>query len=455
MYVLDADRTILFANAACTEWLGVEEESLVGMHCNYHGGAVDDAVTALAARLCPPPEAFDGVCRSSRVAPPSESEERDRTVLFAPLADAEGCGVLAVVVDEGEEGSRAAKGAAEESHALHQRLIELRREFGLDRSLHRLVGESLSARRVREQMQVASAVRTRVILVGPAGCGAEALARAIHYGRPAPHGRLLPLACPLLDAELLQGAITELKRPAIYRDAAPPGTLLLLEVDRLSPTAQDELAGFLMLPDFELHTLATSETSLLELAAGGAFRRDLALALSTLEIILAPLAERPEDVPLLAQQLLEAGNARGGAQRTGFTPEALDLLADYQWPGDVDELAAMVQQARENAKGPLLDADDLPERLHVAAHAAAYPPKQDEPIDLDRLLAEIEGEVIRRALERAKGNKSKAAQLLGVTRARLHRRLAQDDNGMQPKPPAEPEAPVDQQPDFREIGDDD
>jgi DNA-binding NtrC family response regulator len=427
----------------------------VGTQCNYHGGAADDAVTALAAHLCPPPEAFGGACRSSRVAPPSESEEQDRSVLFVPLADAEGCGVLAVVVDEGEEGSRAAQGAAEESHALHQRLIDLRREFGLDHSLDRLVGDSLSARRVREQMQVASAVRTRVTLVGPAGCGAEALARAIHYGRPAPHGRLLPLACPLLDAELLQGAITELKRPAMYRDAAPPGTLLLLEVDRLSPGAQDELAGFLMLPDFELHTLATSETSLLELAAGGPFRRDLALALSTLEIVLAPLAERPEDVPLVAQQLLEAGNAGGGAQRTGFTPEALDLLADYHWPGDVDELAAMVQQARENAKGPLLDADDLPERLHVAAHAAAYPPKNEESIDLDRLLAEIEGEVIRRALERSRGNKSKAAQLLGVTRARLHRRLAQDDNGVQPKPAVEPAAPVDQQPDFREIEDDD
>jgi DNA-binding NtrC family response regulator len=454
MYVLDAERTILFVNAACTQWLGVEEESLVGTQCNYHDGAADDAATAVAARLCPAPEVFDGAWRSSRVAPPSASNEQNRTVLFVPLDNAEGCGVLAVVVDEGEVDSLPANDAAEESHALHQRLIELRREFGLDRSLDRLVGESLSTRRVREQMQVASAVRTSVTLVGPAGCGAEMLARAIHYGRPAPHGRLVPLACPLLDAELLQGAVTELKRPAIYRDAATPGTLLLLEVDRLSPAAQDELAGFLMLPDFELHTLATSETSLLKLAEAGVYRRDLALALSTLEIVLAPLAERPEDVPLLAQQLLEAGNARGGAQRAGFTPEALDLLADYHWPGDVDELAAMIQQARESASGPLLHAEDLPERLHLAAHAAAYPPKNDEPIDLDRLLAEVEGEVIKRALERAGGNKSKAAQLLGVTRARLHRRLAQDDNGRQPEPPTKSEVPLDQPPDFREIEDD-
>ncbi|MEQ8790262.1 MAG: helix-turn-helix domain-containing protein [Pirellulaceae bacterium] len=460
MYVLDAQRTILFTNAACTKWLGVQEESLVGQRCDYHDGDASQPLAALAARLCPPPEVFSGVRCSAQVSPPAAEDRRDRNVLFLPLGEDDDCAVLAVVgVDAGPDTPNTTTAdPAEEALALHRRLIELRREFGLDRSLDRLVGESLAARRVREQVQVAAAVRSRVTLIGPAGCGAEEVARAIHYRRAAPRGRLLPLACPLLDAELLQGTITELKRPSAYRGNEPPGTLLLLEVDQLSPVAQDELAGFLMLPGFELHTLATSKTSLTALAEGGEFRRDLAYALSTIEITLAPLAGRIEDIPLLAQQLLETGNARGGAQFTGFTPEALDMLADYHWPGDVEELAATVGQARGAARRPLIDVGDLPQRLHLAKQAAAHPAKTEEPIDLDALLAEIEAELIRRALERARGNKSKAAELLGVTRARLHRRLAQGDNGEKSESPAEspPESDVhfDLEPDFREIEDD-
>lgn len=470
MYVLDGQRTILFCNAACADWLGVEEEALVGRQCNYHGGAPgasepggeaadDDRPALLAARLCPPPEVFDGCCRSAEVHPPGSDESVPRRVLFVPLEDADGGAVLAVAHAAGEvlvgDGDVADEGR--EARQLHQQLLQLRREFGLDRAADRLRGESIAARRMRDQLQAACASRVRVVLVGGAGSGAETLAHDLHHRRPEPRGRLVPLACPLLDAELVQATITELKRPAAYRDSRPQGTLLLLDVDQLSSSAQDELAGFLMLPGFELHTIATSAASLPQLAEMGEFRRDLASALATLEIVLTPLAERSEDIPLLTQQLLEAGNARGGKQLTGFTSEALDMLAAYPWPGDVDELAGMIDRARESAAGPLVGVSDLPERVHLAAHAAAYPPRDDEPIELDRLLADIESELIHRALERAKGNKSKAAQLLGVTRARLHRRLAQGEEETPRPEPVEEQAEVqfEMQPDFREIGDED
>src|SRR5207245_1208235 len=100
-----------------------------------------------------------------------------------------------------------------------------------------------------------------------------------------------------------------------------------------------ELAGFLALPNIELHTLATSRTSLQRLAAKGKFRRDLAYALSTLTIVLPPLASRREDIPLLAQHLVEQTNTMGQKQLAGFQAAAIEVLASLPWRGNIDELA--------------------------------------------------------------------------------------------------------------------
>src|SRR5690606_10611834 len=149
-----------------------------------------------------------------------------------------------------------------------------------------------------------------------------------------------------------------------------PGVLLLLNVDQLPASGQSELAGFLELPGFYLSTLATSRRSLRELPEEE-FHRDLALQLSTLVIELPSLAERREDVPLLAQLLLEDANAESERQFTGFTEDALDALAGHRWSGNLDELAEVVRQARARAQGPRIGVEDLPETLRLAAHADA------------------------------------------------------------------------------------
>ena len=106
-----------------------------------------------------------------------------------------------------------------------------------------------------------------------------------------------------------------------------------------------------------------------------------------------------------------------------FSPEALDRLDGYGWPGNVDELAQMVAEAHERAEGVEIQVDELPERIRLAADAAAHPHRAEETIVLDEFLGRIERELIRRALARAKGNKTRAAKLLGMTRPRLYRRL--------------------------------
>ena len=138
------------------------------------------------------------------------------------------------------------------------------------------------------------------------------------------------------------------------------------------------------------------------------------------------MRERIEDLPLLAQMFLEEINATAGRQVAGFTPEALDQLAAYPWPGNLDELADVVRavaragrrcrkSVRAICRGRFIWRPTRPSVRRAAT----------EPIDLERLLAKIETELIERALAEAKGNKTRAANLLGLTRPRLYRRLVQ------------------------------
>jgi DNA-binding NtrC family response regulator len=112
-------------------------------------------------------------------------------------------------------------------------------------------------------------------------------------------------------------------------------------------------------------------------------------------------------------------------QLQGFTPEALDQLAAYSWPGNIDELSGLVHEACRAAEGRLVTPRDLPQRIYLAAAAERRPRRGDESIDLGSFLAGVELELIQRALRRAKGNKTKAAKLLGLTRPRLYRRMVQ------------------------------
>jgi DNA-binding NtrC family response regulator len=235
----------------------------------------------------------------------------------------------------------------------------------------------------------------------------------------------VPLSCALLDAELLQTTITGFAQRCQRLQPKRPGALLMLDVDQLPPQAQSELAGFLTLPKFTLHVIAIARTNVLDKNAGVAFDRELAHALSTLVIELPPLAERREDIPLLAQHFLESFNAEGGRQLSGFTPEALDLLSEYKWPHNVEQLREFVLKACRQAEGLQVDANDLPEAIRLASQAEKLQKKHSsvQEINLDQFLEEVEKELIQRALRQAKGNKAKAARMLGVSRPRLLRRV--------------------------------
>jgi DNA-binding NtrC family response regulator len=234
----------------------------------------------------------------------------------------------------------------------------------------------------------------------------------------------VPLACAALETNLLRSTLRALRaKHAAQRSAG--GTLLLGEVDSMPTEAQEDLLEFLADGSLGMRVVSTSTRLLGEVEAEGRFSHDLACRLSTLVIELPALVRRLDDLPLLAQALVEETNATSTRQMAGFTAEAIDLLAAYPWPGNVDELLAVVQAAHERAQGGEITAPDLPKQIHWSVDAVNHPARQDEPIVLVEFLARVERELIARAMRRAKGNKSKAAKLLGLTRPRLYRRLVQ------------------------------
>jgi transcriptional regulator with PAS, ATPase and Fis domain len=428
VYALDQRRRIVYGNAACFAWLGLEPRQLVGKTCDYHSPPAHELDQFAPNYLCPPPETFSGHPRSGEIAwTGSDGTLVRRIARFVPLGfpdETSTCPVMVFVDGQDvpeRESRRAGSLRSEDLHAaLRDMLGGMGQRFGLDQ----VVGDHPAIARAREVIRLAAATDSRTLVIGPPGSGREYIARAVHFGGglrdSAP---LAPLACNLLDAELLDETIASFVASCAELQIERPATLLLLEVDQLPADAQRALAGILSIRELNLRTVATSRRRLIELASENRFREDLAFSLSTLEIAIPPLSQRRDDIPLLAQFFLERRNATGGKQLSGFASDAIERLIAYDWPGNIDELAELVSAACNRAQGSQVTVADLPQRLELAAQAAARPSAGREPIQLDLFLEEVEQELLRRALERAKGNKAKAARLLGVTRSRVVRRL--------------------------------
>jgi transcriptional regulator with PAS, ATPase and Fis domain len=438
LYAIDHERRILFANSACCNWLGVSVDDVVGRQCNYSAGG-DDRLTAICGALFPPPEAFSGEVTSGEICRPASIdrafESRPATFVRINGTDAKTAAVLvAIVTGKQSEISNSESRTAESLHSL---LVQLRSDLGKLFAINQLIGTSDEITRVREQVRLAAHSGTRALIIGPPGSGREHVARSIHYNQPTESiGPLVAIDCRLVDAEQMQARLTSLLRNQHERPTDRPPAALLLEVDRLKPTAQQELAGFMQLPKIELKTLATSRVSLDKLVAKGRFRADLASRLSTLVIRLPPLAARRADIPLLAQHFLEVRNTRAETQLAGFQPAAVELLLNLSWKKNIDQLAAAIEEACSRSSGPRVGVADFPDWVHLAQDDASRPRRDAEPIQLDSFLAEIEKELLLRAMRAARGNKSRAAALLGLSRQRLIRRLVQ--LGLAPKPVDEP-----------------
>ncbi len=429
VYVVDGRRRIVFCNRACEDWTGVPRDELIGIECQYHSREDVSPARAAAAALCPPPAVLSGEPLVVEVSvAPSDRPASSRLAQFVPLGlEADDAVAVVVVVSDEDEPTEVPARPVDELDAaeLHQRLRQHRKRLKDTYRVDSLIGISPAIARVRSQIVLAAGSDVNVSLSGPPGSGRQHVARAIHYSRTTEVGPLVPLACPLLGSELLSTTITALVH---FEDKPQTGghpALLLRDADCLPAEVQAWLADRMAAARFPLRIISTARRPLVVLAGRGDFREDLACALTTIAIELPSLVDRLEDLPLLAQAFLERINAEGQKQLGGFSPRALDRLAAYSWPEGIDELSDVVGESHQQCEAHEVTESDLPKRIRFSTDAMALPRATEEPIVLDEFLAEIETELIQRALKRAKGNKTKAAKLLGLNRPRLYRRLVQ------------------------------
>jgi DNA-binding NtrC family response regulator len=315
---------------------------------------------------------------------------------------------------------------------LHRIIRQFRRAQAAQYATETLLGENAAMCKVRAQVAAAAASGANTLICGRPGTGRSHVARAIHYRAAGDsHVKLVPVDCELANDDLLRRAFSALRDGDA--DASHRATLLLENLDRLAEFHQSQLIEAIRLNALPARIIATCRSQIACVEEPAEDQQstpaiiDAALldAVSTITIQLPRLCERLEDLPILAQFFLEAANRDRGKQVGSLRSEALDLLALHTWPGELDELRDVIVAAHRTASTHEITPADLPAVVHHASKAAAHVRRQPERIVLDDLLANIEKEAIVRALAQSGGNKTDAAELLGMTRPRLYRRLLQ------------------------------
>jgi DNA-binding NtrC family response regulator len=457
MYAIDARRQILYCNAALADWLGLEPTQIVGRYVEYHSEPAAESqsprpAASPLAGLCPPPRTLAGeqsvgtvgcVGRGGRLV--------HRHADFLPLSTASGQaahagqlktgdgaldgGVFVVLAaaDMSAQELSAELSAEPSSDELHRVIRSFRRRQSADYAIDSLLGESSAMRRVRAQVAAAAASQANVLIRGRRGSGRGHVARAIHYQAPTGTiGRLLLFDCEVASEDLLRRTLDSL---AGVGSSRVRDTLLVTKLDQLPQELQSQLlvavrnsaphARFVATLNPEPSRRGRDEDE--TVAARSGIAQSLVNSLSTITIDVPRLADRLEDLPLLAQCFLESLNCGSAKQVGSVSAETLDLMAMYRWPGELDELRSVITAAHAACSTHEFSPADLPPVVHHAARAAALPRRAEEDVVLDELLASIEREVITRAMAQADGNKAAAAKLLGMTRPRLYRRLVQLD----------------------------
>ena len=331
------------------------------------------------------------------------------------------------------------------ARALKQRHLEsenvtLKQQLNTRFGLENIIGRSAPMEEVLELVQAVAPARTSVLILGESGTGKELIAKAIHQLSPRRDHPMVTVHCAALSPTLLEselfgherGAFTGAHERRVGRfEQAQGGTLFLDEIGEIDQATQVKLLRFLGERTFErvgsnktlsadVRVVTATNKNLGALVKEGKFREDLFFRLSVVEVPLPPLRERKNDLPLLVTAFIKEFATENGKNVNAISHEAMQTLVDYSWPGNVRELRTAIEHAVVLARADSISVRDLPQNIRL---------RDEQELGGDPLTAhdltvkEAEKQLIIRALKEANGNRTEAAEKIGMSRRTLHRKL--------------------------------
>ncbi|MFQ5989388.1 MAG: sigma-54-dependent transcriptional regulator [Candidatus Methylomirabilales bacterium] len=326
---------------------------------------------------------------------------------------------------------------AVEEQQLRQENLLLRRQLEERHHFDNIIGKGPRMQEIFRLIEDLEGSEATVLIQGKTGTGKELIARALHFHSPRTERPFVAVNCgglteTLLESELfghLRGSFTgaiSTKR-GLFREA-DGGTLFLDEISETSPTMQVKLlraiqegevkpVGGEQSVKVDVRIIAATNQDLAQSMAAGRFRPDLYYRLNVIVVALPELKDRREDIPLLAKHFLEIYSKRLKKEVRDIAPEALALLLDYEWAGNVRELENCMERAVVLARGDAIQADNLPRNLRQMTTERSISFNVGTPLDV------LERQALLATLQDVKGNKTVAARLLGISQRTLYRKI--------------------------------
>ncbi|MDA9934285.1 hypothetical protein N9B88_00815 [Rubripirellula sp.] len=443
VWAISPDGRLIYLSPGCSQWLGFDSALLLDRRSVAGAPISNERLDLIAAALAAPAELARRGTASLRITPPALDRQRSeaREVRFIKVGNEKTALVLAIA---GDFDDRLPEPELKEAVALRQQLDSWRRRHTAT-AINITAGTSKQAVRLRRRIHVAASTRTDVGLFGPPGSGGESILMRIHE-LSAPSENLINVDGPLMDSDLLDATLMPARHQlAESKDARV--TALVRGLDQMPFEAQQRLAGLLDTFSGRLRLLASCGSQLIELNAPTddvisqslSFEEDRASGLcsqlidviSSLTIVNPSLALRVEDIPLIATAMLDTRHAANEGPAERINRAALDALVIYPWPHNYEELEDAIRHSIRTATGSVIACEHLP--LAIRSYQPGSISKRAKPtkLSLDDAIQRYELRLINETLETTDGNRAEAARQLGISRARLIRRLDDHSSGTQ------------------------